>query len=338
MKKNWIRLFAVLCAALILAGCSQSNSGEVSIGGASGGGTSESALTFATGNEQGTYYAFGNVIAAQVSDATDTAVTVTASQGSRENIQELQSNRAQFAFVQSDVMSYAYEGTNGFIAPVENFSAVCAMYMEQVQIVTLNPEIKSVSDLAGRRISVGDAASGVYFNAIDILDAYGIDISTGVKAVYESFSDSVESLLNGEIDAAFIVAGAPTNAVTQLANEKQVYLVSLDEAHINALTAKSRYYVRSVIPADAYSTPEDAVTVAVDAVVIARDDVSTEDVYNFVSSVYDHLDDVTAASDKGAELNLDFAASVTAVPYHQGAYNYFANQRRAVPLKEDSGH
>ena len=75
-----------------------------------------------------TYYAFGNVIAAQVSETTDTAVTVTTSQGSRDNIQELRSNRAQFSFVQSDVMAYAYEGTNGFIAPVENFSAVCAMY------------------------------------------------------------------------------------------------------------------------------------------------------------------------------------------------------------------
>ncbi|MBR0282621.1 MAG: hypothetical protein IJQ81_13745 [Oscillibacter sp.] len=50
------------------------------------------------------------------------------------------------------------------------------------------------------------------------------------------------------------------------------------------------------------------------------------------------MEDVAAASEKGAELNLDFAASVTAVPYHQGAYNYFANQGRAVPLKENSGH
>lgn len=324
MKK--LRLLGVLLAVLFVTGCTQPAPAPDAE-------TESAGLVFATGSEQGTYYAFGNVLAEQVRETTGVAVTVTASQGSRDNIQELQSNRAQLAFVQSDVMSYAYEGTNGFIAEVQNFSTVCAMYMEQVQIVTLNPDLKSVSDLKGRTVSVGDAASGVYFNAIDILDAYGLDISTDLNAVYQSFGDSAESLRNGEIDAAFIVAGAPTNAVEQLADGQQIYLISLDDAHIRALTAKSRYYVPSVVPADAYSLPEDAVTVAVGAVLIARDDVPTEDVYDLIAAVYS----VSEASGKGAELNLDFAASVTAVPYHQGAYNYLVSQGYSVPLKVNSG-
>lgn len=329
MNKKGIRLFAVLLMTLILlAGCTQSTPATPANSDADNAG-----FVLATGSEQGTYYEFGNILAEQSAKNGGPALTVTPSQGSRDNIQALQSGRAQFAFAQSDVLSYAYEGINGFIAPVENFSTVCALYMEQVQIVTLNPDIQSVSDLAGKTVSVGDAASGVYFNAIDILDAYGIDISTGLKAVYQSFGDSVESLKNGEIDAAFIVAGAPTNAVEGLADEQQIYLVSLDDAHINALTAKSKYYARSVIPAATYSTPEDTITVAVGAVIIARDDVPTQDVNNFVASIFDHVADL----ERNEELSLDFAASVTTVPYHQGAYNYFVNQRYSVPLKEDSG-
>lgn len=38
--------------------------------------------------------------------------------------------------------------------------------MEQVQIVTLNPDIKTVADLKGKTVSVGDSGSGVYFNAL----------------------------------------------------------------------------------------------------------------------------------------------------------------------------
>ena len=337
MTKKKTRLFALLLSILmLLAGCSRSGGNttgndeflidQVDVGGN---------LKFTTGGDQGTYYAFGSVLAGQVSSATGTTVTAITSQGSQANIQALAANDAQLAFVQSDVMAYAYNGTNLFSEPVTNFSTVCAMYMEQVQIVTLDPSIRSVADLAGRTVSVGDAGSGVYFNAIDILGAYGIDINTGINPVYESFGTSADSLQDGKIDAAFVVAGAPTNAITSLSASRQVYLVSLDDEHIDALLAASPYYARSVIPAETYNMPEDAVTVAVSAVVIARDDVPTIDVYHFVSAIYDNLDAVTAAHAKGAELDMAFAASITSVPYHQGAYDYFDSENGFdVPLKD----
>lgn len=62
-------------------------------------------------------------------------------------------------FVQSDVMSYAYSGTNLFTEPVTGFTTLAALYMEQVQIVTLDPEIKTVGDLAGKTVSIGAVGS-----------------------------------------------------------------------------------------------------------------------------------------------------------------------------------
>ena len=224
-------------------------------------------------------------------------------------------------------MAYGYAGDRLFEAPVENYSTVAALYMEQVQIVTLNPDIKTVADLAGKTVSIGAAGSGVYFNAIDVLGAYENDI----KPTYQSFGDSAEALQDGQIDAAFVVAGAPTTAVTQLTASKDVYLVSLDDEHIDALLASSPYYSKYVIPAATYNMPEDATTVAVGAVVIARDDVSADDVYNFVSAIFENIDSL--AHDKAKELNLDFAASVTSVPYHAGAAKYFAEKGIQVPTK-----
>ena len=77
----------------------------------------------------------------------------------------------------------------------------------------------------------------------------------------------------------------------------------------------------------------DTTTVAVGAVVIARDDVADDDVYNFVSGVFENIDAITAVHAKGAELDLDFAASVTSVPYHPGAAKYFAEKGYDVPTK-----
>ena len=283
-------------------------------------------LIFTTGGAQGTYYGFGGVLAGKVGEKTSTTITAITSGGSKANIEAMDDGDAQLGFVQSDVGAYAFRGTRLFDDRIDNFSTVANLYMEQVQIVTLDPSIKTVADLKGKNVSVGAAGSGVYFNAVDVLKAYGLDIDKDIKPTYQSFGDSVEALQDGKIDAAFIVAGAPTTAVTSLAATKKVYLVGFDDEHILALITESPYYSKNIITKETYDTDDDIVTVAVGAVVIARDDVSEADVYNFLYGIFENLDEITAAHAKGAELNLGFAASYTAVPYHPGAVKYFAEK------------
>ena len=208
-------------------------------------------LRFVTGGESGTYYAFGSVIAQHASNNAGVQVVGLVGNGSQANVQELVDGTADFAFCQSDVMAYAYNGTNLFTEKVEGFSTVAALYMEQVQIVTTNPAIKTVADLAGKSVSIGAPGSGVYFNAVDVLGAYG-RTEADIKPTYQSFGDSADALKNGQIDAAFIVAGAPTVAVTDLATTKDTYLVSLDDEHIAKLLETSDYYTKTVIAKDVY--------------------------------------------------------------------------------------
>ena len=314
MKKFLSLLMAIMMMVTVLAGC--------------GGKGSE--LTFTTGSETGTYYGFGTVLAGQFSDDTDTTVTAIVGKGSKANIELMDVGDAQMGLVQSDVMAYAYNGTSLFENKIDSFSTVAALYMEQVQIVTLDPTIKSVADLKGKTVSVGESGSGVYFNAIDVLSAYDLTLDD-INPTYQSFGDSTEALQDGKIDAGFIVSGAPTTAITSLATNRDVYLVELDDAHIEKLVAASPYYSKNVIPADAYGLEKDATTVAVGAVVIARNDVKDEDVYNVCAGIFDSID--TLAHDKKNELGLDFAASVTAVPYHPGAAKYFSEQGIEVPTK-----
>lgn len=211
-------------------------------------------LTFTTGGETGTYYAFGSVLANYVSNKNaDFNVTAITSGGSQANIEDMAAGNAQLGFVQTDVMSYAYNGERLFEEKIEGFSVVAALYMEQVQIVTTNSAIQSVADLEGKNVSIGAVGSGVYFNAIDVLESYGLT-EDSIKPVYQSFGDSAESLKDGKIDAAFIVAGAPTTAITDLATAGNVYLVSLDEEHTAKLLESSPYYSEAVIAADTYAS------------------------------------------------------------------------------------
>ena len=209
------------------------------------------ALNFGTGGDTGTYYGFGSVLANYVSTNSDCKVTALTSGGSQANVEDLTNGNVQIAFVQSDVMNYAYNGQRLFESPVTGFSVVAQLYQEQVQIVTTNPDIKTVADLAGKKVSIGAAGSGVYFNAIDVLNAYDLKESD-ISAVYQSFGDSAESLKDGKIDAAFIVAGAPTTAITDLATASIVYLVSIDDSHVQSLLSASPYYTAATIKAVTY--------------------------------------------------------------------------------------
>ena len=283
-------------------------------------------LIFSTGGAQGTYYGFGGVLAGKVGETTSTTVTAITSGGSKANIEAMDDDDAQLGFVQTDVGAYAYKGMRLFEEKITDFSTVANLYMEQVQIVTLDPKIRTVADLKGKVVSVGAAGSGVYFNAVDVLKAYGLDIEKDIKPTYQSFGDSVEALQDGKIDAGFIVAGAPTTAVTSLSASKKVYLVGFDDEHILKLIAESPYYSKNVIAKDVYNTDEDVTTVAVGAVVIARDDVREADVYNFLYGIFENKDAIAAAHAKGKELDLNFAVSYTAVPYHPGAIKYFAEK------------
>ena len=208
-------------------------------------------LRFVTGGESGTYYAFGSVIAQHATNNAGVNVVGLVGNGSKSNVEELEAGNAELAFCQSDVMSYAYTGTNLFDTKIDGFSTVAALYMEQVQIVTVDPSIKTVADLKGKNVSIGAAGSGVYFNAVDVLGVYGLT-ENDIKPTYQSFGDSADALKDGKIDAAFIVAGAPTTAITDLATTKDVGLVSLDDEHITTLLANSDYYSKTVIAKDVY--------------------------------------------------------------------------------------
>ena len=283
-------------------------------------------LTFTTGGETGTYYGFGTVLAQYISDNTDVTITAVTSGGSAENIDNLDAGLRQLGFVQNDVASYAYNGIRLYEGePITSFTALAALYDETVQLVTVDPEIKSVADLKGKNVSIGAAGSGVYFNALDFLAAYDMT-EEDIVPQYLSFKDSADQLKDAKIDAAFVVAGAPTPAVTDLSTGKQVYLVALTDDDIAKLQEISPAYSKSVIPAGTYSgIDEDIVTVGVKATIIANEDVTEDEAYAIVSTIFENKDEIAEMHAKGAELDLEYA-STCGLPYHAGAAKYFAEK------------
>ena len=207
--------------------------------------------------------------------------------------------------------------------------------MEDVQIVTTDPSIKTVADLAGKNVSVGAAGSGVYFNAVDILSAYGLgDLDadgkfTKINATYQSFGDSADSLKDGKIDAAFIVAGAPTTSITELDATAEFDMISLTPEAVEYLTTNYPFLVQEDLPAGTYpnNIDYDVTCVAVKAVLVASEDLSEDFVYELLTQMFENQESMAATQAKFQFLTLENAvAGVGDVPMHPGAEKFYTEK------------
>ena len=296
---------------------------------ACGGGSTASAtkMTMGTGGSAGTYYGYGGVLGQYIKNKAGIDVTVVATDGSKANIQGIAAGDYQLGTVQSDTMSYAWEGTRSFdTGKVDSFRVVAGLYAESVQLVTMDPSIKSAKDLAGKTVSIGAPSSGVYFNAIDVLTAAGLT-EDDIKAQYLSFSDSADALKDGKIDAAFVVAGAPTPAVTELCTTNSAYLVPIDGEIADAMMAACPFYTTYNVPAGTYpGQDEDVTTVTVKATLIVSASASEDDVYKLTAAIFDNAADIAKENGKGSELSLENATTGMTAPFHKGAAKYFAEK------------
>lgn len=308
MKKLLAVLMTTVLAMTALTGC---------------GGGSTNSLKMATGGTTGTYYSYGGVVAQTLSEKlADVNVTVHSSGASKANIFEIVDGEADIAIVQNDVAYYAYNGSDLFVedGAVTDFSVLGAAYAEACQVVA-NSSITSIADLKGKVVSVGDAGSGVEFNARQILEIYGLSFDD-ITVQNLSFGDSAEAFKDGKIDAFFCVAGAPTTAIVELATTNEVNLLSLEADKIAALKEKYPFYTEYVIPAGTYTgVDEDATTVAVKATFIVSNKLSEDVVYEVTKALFENSDAI--AHEKASELSAAYAVDGISIPFHAGAEKYY---------------
>ena len=293
-------------------------------------------LVFSTGGTTGTYYAFGGEIAALLTSKIDgLEVTAQASGGSKANILAITQGEAELGWTQNDVMSYAFQGTEDFgNQKVETFSAIGAIYPEVVHLVVAkDSDITKVEDLKGRNVGVGAVGSGVYFNAIQILEIAGLSLSD-IAPHYLNFSESADSFQNRQVDAFFAVSGFPNASIVDVALKRPVTLLTFEGAQMEALQSKYSYYVTDVIPAGTYDgLDSDVVVPAITAVMVASNELDENLVYQITKTLFENKDELTNAkksyiSPETAVQGVptsesDAGKGVVGGTFHPGAVKYY---------------
>ncbi|MFN7249451.1 MAG: TAXI family TRAP transporter solute-binding subunit [Anaerobacillus sp.] len=281
-------------------------------------------LVIATGGTSGTYYPLGGGIAKIITDNTQVSATAQTTGGSVENMRLLGAKEVELAFVQSDIADYAFNGTFMFEGTkVENLQGLASLYNETVHIVVpADSAISSVADLAGKKVSVGAPGSGVEANALQVLEVYGLTFDD-LKAEHLSFGDSVSKIQDGNLDAAFVTAGAPTAAVTELSATKGVKLISLEADMIDALIAKYPFYLKETIPAETYPGTAETTTVAVKAMLAVSKDLPEDFVYDVTKALFENTNHLVAINQRAESITKENAVEGLLLDIHPGALRFY---------------
>ena len=284
----------------------------------------------ATGGTGGTYYPLGGMLAQMISnkveiDGKKLSATAETGNASVANATLLGREGIESAFVAADILDAAYKGEKQFDGkPIKNLRALGALYPETVQLVVRgNAGIKTFADIKGKSVSSGSPGSGQWQLLGDLLAAYGMD-RKDVSEDYSSFSQSVEKIKDGNLDASLITAGTPTASVMELANHHSIKIVPLTGAPIAKLREVQPYYAETVLPANTYEgQTEDVNTIAVRAIWATHDKLDDKVAYEIVKALYENTDTLAKVHVKGKEISLQTALESVSIPLHPGAARYY---------------
>ena len=311
--KKIVTLSAVLLAALmVFSGCSKASAKKDYI--------------LATGGTSGTYYPFGGAIANIWNTKIENMnVTAQATGASAENLRLINKGDAEFGTVQNDVMDYAFNGTDMFAGEkLSNIATIGTLYPEVIQIaVSENSGINSIYDFKGKRISVGDAGSGVEFNAKQIMEGYGLTFND-IKKSNLSFKESAEAIQNGTLDGCFITAGVPNAALQELAFSAGLKLIPVSGNEAATVMDKYGYYTATTIPGGTYKgSDEDVPALAIKATLAVSASLDEDTVYEMTKALFENLQELGNAHAKGKEVSAASAVTGVSVPFHPGAVKYY---------------
>jgi len=294
-------------------------------------------IVVGTGGNTGTYFAYTNVVGSILKDKTGYDFSVVSTGGSVANLKGIEVGDYKMAIVQNDTMINAYNGlTDNFTTKITNFSVVAEVYSEVVQVVVdakYKDTVKTLADLKGLRVSVGDIGSGTYNNTKELLAAVGLDIDKDIIQSNLSVGSSADAMKDGGLDAFFFTSGAPTTAITELIQAKDIYLLSIDDAVMDNFIAshkidgKYEVYAKVSITNDQYSCiPKDApiTTIGVTATFIVDNSLTSDQVYNITKALWENKDEIAKGHAVGKGMNINNATvTIGNVPVHEGALKYY---------------
>lgn len=298
-------------------------------------------ITIGSGSTTGLYYPTAVGIAKIVNESGIPVRANARSTGASVfNCRAIGEGQLQMGISQNNIAYYAYngKGVQAFEGkPVGKLRGLAVLYPETIQILARKGSgIKSVADLKGKRVYVGDIGSGTEQDVKHLLAAYGLGFDDLKTPVRGSAGNAVGLLRDGRIDAMFYTVGLGASAITEAAETAPIDLVAIPQDKIDELHKKYSFYTGVTIPAGTYpGIDHDVPAVTLKATLVASADLPDDVVYQFMNTVFNkHLkafyNDIQNPNLKKF-FTVDSALDGMPIPLHPGAVKFYKEQGVQIP-------
>lgn len=281
---------------------------------------------FGTSASTGTYYVVGGVMSSIMSKNLDYAnFTAEATGGTVENIRRMNAGELDIATTANDSVYMAYHGTESFAEEgAQAISGVFNLYNTPFQIVTLrSANIRSIKDLEGKKVSVGQPGSGGNVKCELFLKAFGYEDGKNISYVYLDYGEAAEALKDGSLDVAMTAVGIPSASIQELAASYDIYIVPFEEGELQTLLDQVPYFSSTVIPSGTYTGVDyDILTFGCGNTIAVRSDIDEQTVYDMCKAICENYDEFTAGhASLGTVAKEDLPQTI--IPLHPGAERYY---------------
>ncbi|WP_371155917.1 TAXI family TRAP transporter solute-binding subunit [Jannaschia sp. 2305UL9-9] len=302
----------------------------------------ERTFRIATAGNAGTYFPIGGLIANAISAPPGSracddggacgvpglTATAISTNGSVANVELIAAGQMESAFVQSDVVTWAWTGSGIWAPrpPVDGLRAIANLYPESMHVVaSAESGITSLADLSGKRVSLDEPGSGTLVEAEIILRAVGVT-PADVQAQYLPTTDAANAMRAGQLDAFFFAGGFPAKAVSDLANDMDIVLIPFDEDTTEIILVDHEFLTYDLIPAGTYrGMTADVWTIGVNAQWVTTTDQPDDLIYDVTRALWNSTTRrlLDGGHQKGALVTMETALDGVGIPLHPGAQRFY---------------
>ena len=289
-------------------------------------------VTIGTGGVTGVYYPTGSAISKIVNKKSkeyNLRATVEATGGSVFNINAIMTGDLEFGVVQSDRQYQAYNGTADWQGnPQKKLRSVFSIHPESVTLLAAaDARINNLMDLKGKIVNLGNPGSGQRGNALDVLNAVGINPEKDLQDEGLKPAEAARMLQDGRIDAYFYTVGHPNNSFKEATSgSRKTVFVAVDKNVVNKLVKQFSYYAPSEIPISYYPGVANKTNVpafGVKATLCTSEDVDEEIVYVIVKEIFENFEDFKSRHPAYSVLTKESMLQGLSAPLHPGAVRYY---------------
>jgi len=286
-------------------------------------------LNIVTGGTGAVYIVYGAGLADLLKRKLNIDASAQSTTASVDNMKLIRDGKADLAFTLSDTLYDAVNGTNTFAAPERKVDAkaLAVLYSNATHLVVKDASgINTVTDLKGKRVSMGTAGSGTEVIANRTLEAYGLDPAKDIFRERLGAQDSANALRDGKIDAFFFSGGLPVPAVLDISTSTKIKLLDLTDSIKKMADKYGPFYFTYKVPKTTYNTAADVTVSGVANLLVVPSSFDPALAQAILATMFDNKDDLVKVHVAAKDLALETATVGSPIDFHQGAIDYYKSK------------